>query len=627
MVIDYAPLTAPLEEFRQAQPDVDLAYGVIAEGRLVHAAQPDRVFRIASMTKSFVAAAALLLRDRGTLGFDEPVERMLPSAGRLRLPDGRPARLTMRQLLSMQAGLPTDDPWADRLEATSPEDFDRLLGSGIRFIAEPGTRFKYANLGYAIAGRVLEEASRRSLPELIAAEILDPLGLHSTGFSADNVRRRRADAGLPAPEFATGRRRRPDDTLEDLKPTGPGAFSAIGGLYSSVEDLSVWVSGLMAAGHGAGVIAVPDSVEPRPGDAGSASRPPAELPNMPESEDGLPGPTGTQAPAHPLSRAQRQELQAAHRLIEVRNRFDIAAGTAVAQVHAYGFGLRSAEDSRSGTAVWHSGGYPGFGSSMRWHTGAGLGVIALAGLSRAPMEALLERGFADALSRAENRPRVPEREISAAREWRPAAAQHAQLWPELPELPQVMEALIADFDDARADALFSANMDADVPRGERHDLLARSRTVVGAPGPVEDVRYLSPARVSWRVQGEHGWRRAMASLNPLGQVQSLTVESYPAPHPAVDRAFARMTEALAGFDFLWPREVEFAGADLVSLVKAARVARTLGEPELGRYIATGESWGTAEVRFGTSIWHLTLELTAPRDYAGAKACTLVNISL
>ena len=105
-----------------------VAYGVVMDGALVHAGglgtlhvgeqhQPgaDSSFRIASMTKSFVAATMLLLRDEGALRLDDTAEHWVPELQGLPLAtsDSRPP--TLRQLLSMNSGYPEDDPWADRL--------------------------------------------------------------------------------------------------------------------------------------------------------------------------------------------------------------------------------------------------------------------------------------------------------------------------------------------------------------------------------------------------------------------------------------------------------------------------------------------------------------------------------
>jgi len=120
-----------------------IAYGVVIGDELVHAAglgtlrlgedrtpDSDSVFRIASMTKSFTASTAMLLRDEGVLRFDEPVGTYVPGLDGLRGPTTDSPPITVRHLLTMASGLPTDDPWGDRLQGMDLGRFARLLAEG-----------------------------------------------------------------------------------------------------------------------------------------------------------------------------------------------------------------------------------------------------------------------------------------------------------------------------------------------------------------------------------------------------------------------------------------------------------------------------------------------------------------
>src|SRR4051794_17756536 len=91
-----------------------LAWGVLAGGALIDGDDVDTAYRIASCTKSFTAAALLLQRDRGLVDLDAAVTDWVPA---LRLVPANSTVPTLRQLLTMSAGLANDDPWADRQEA------------------------------------------------------------------------------------------------------------------------------------------------------------------------------------------------------------------------------------------------------------------------------------------------------------------------------------------------------------------------------------------------------------------------------------------------------------------------------------------------------------------------------
>src|SRR5262244_1214912 len=185
------------ERFQRRGGQPGLAYGVVADGRLVHSGgwgerwlsgpRPDAgtVFRIASMTKSFTAAAVLALRDDGRLALDDPADELVPELLGLALPSADSPRVCLRHLLTMTAGFPTDDPWGDRQQGLPLAEFTALLGSGgLRFAWAPGTRFEYSNLSYAILGLVIAAVSARPYPEFVTQRLLRPLGMTSTGFEA-----------------------------------------------------------------------------------------------------------------------------------------------------------------------------------------------------------------------------------------------------------------------------------------------------------------------------------------------------------------------------------------------------------------------------------------------------------
>jgi CubicO group peptidase (beta-lactamase class C family) len=83
------------------------------------------------MSKAFVSAAALHLRDQGLLSLDDPAEKYLPELRNLHYPTADSPRITVRQLLSHSSGLPEDNASADLRMPMSEAAFDELLAQGL----------------------------------------------------------------------------------------------------------------------------------------------------------------------------------------------------------------------------------------------------------------------------------------------------------------------------------------------------------------------------------------------------------------------------------------------------------------------------------------------------------------
>jgi CubicO group peptidase (beta-lactamase class C family) len=516
-----------------------ICYGVVAGGRLAHAAgfgtrspgagapDADTVFRIASMSKSFTAAAVLLLRDEGLLALDDPAGRYVPELASWPelTPDEGP--VTIRHLLTMTAGFPTDDPWGDRQQGLPPEDFSALLAAGVSRSWAPGTRFEYSNLGYAILGRVIAAASGTGYGEFIRTRLLAPLGMARTGLTAEEFGGTSAPAGGAAGPFppaganlAQGYRRGAGG-WEPVPFEPYGAFAPMGGVFSCVRDLAAWVSGLAAAFP--------------PGGAGGA---------------------------HPLRAASRREMQLPQAVTGWRVPPALPGGPPAAPA-CYGFGLFIDEEPDLGRVVSHSGGYPGFGSNMRWHAATGTGVIALGSGTYAPMSALT-----GLLLRALVRP-SPSRHVALA----PAGGP----WPRTLAARAAAEELLRDFDDAAAGALFTPNVAWDIPYAERRRAIGLVRSRIGpfrasASRPPESD---TPAHCRWWLEGERGTVQAQLQLSPEDppRVQSLSVAVPPEPGSALGRAVAALVTWLNSGAAAWPESVPAApGTDVTLLARRLRMA-------------------------------------------------------
>jgi CubicO group peptidase (beta-lactamase class C family) len=142
--------------------------------------RPDSLFWIASMTKPVTAVAVVLLQDEGRLNVDEPVANYLPAFGTLKTPSGRPARITLAQLLTHTSGL-GDITDAAALNAHTLAELSPLfLAAPMQF--EPGARWKFCQSGINTAARVVEVVSGMTFETFVQKRILDPLGMKHTTF-------------------------------------------------------------------------------------------------------------------------------------------------------------------------------------------------------------------------------------------------------------------------------------------------------------------------------------------------------------------------------------------------------------------------------------------------------------
>ncbi|MEB4613167.1 serine hydrolase domain-containing protein, partial [Leucobacter sp. M11] len=200
--------------------------------------QRGTVFRIASMTKSFLAATALALRDEGRLDLDGDLALIVPG---IRFEwAGESVPVTIRQLLSNCSGMPEDNAWGDRQIGAERSWIAELGAAGFRLTAEPGERYQYSNIGMSFVGRAIEAVTGRSFEAEATTRFLDPLGLADTRFSAEDYP---ADADL-----AAGYRTFDGGESFHLEPfVGTGALACIASLFSSLDDVAAWATFLRSA--------------------------------------------------------------------------------------------------------------------------------------------------------------------------------------------------------------------------------------------------------------------------------------------------------------------------------------------------------------------------------------------
>lgn len=321
------------------------AFGVIVDKELVFSAgigvrdvatkapvDADTMFRIASMSKSFTAAAILKLRDEGRLSLDDPAEKYIPELANLTYPTKDSPRVTVRHLLSHSEGFPEDNPWGDRQLAIADQVMSTWMRDGIPFSTAPGTAYEYSNYGFAMLGQIVQRVSGQPYPRFMREQIFGPLGMTDTTFEVTEV---------PATRIARGYRWAAEGwAAEPLLPHG--SFGAMGGLWTSTRDLAKWVSFLLSA--------------------------------FPPRDDEERGPIARR------SAREMQQVWRSTRATAISSAIDMPVSL---NAGGYGYGLRVSHTCAFGHLVAHGGGLPGYGSLMQWLPEYGVGLIAMGNVTYA----------------------------------------------------------------------------------------------------------------------------------------------------------------------------------------------------------------------------------------------------
>lgn len=188
----------------------------------------DTKYHIASLSKSFTAAAILLLEERGLLHVTDRVAVFIPD-----FPNGH--KITIHHLLIHSSGIPNinDMPGYDtimRFHQTAASLVSAFENRRLDF--EPGTKYAYCNSNYNLLALIIEKVSGKSYGTFIAENILVPLKMDNTSHDEDP----HAIIG----KMATGYQPDAGDGLAKADFLDWTSKTGNGSLYSTVEDLYKW---------------------------------------------------------------------------------------------------------------------------------------------------------------------------------------------------------------------------------------------------------------------------------------------------------------------------------------------------------------------------------------------------
>jgi CubicO group peptidase (beta-lactamase class C family) len=208
---------------------------------------PDAIFWIASMSKPILGALLLMLQDEGKLDVEDPVEKYLPEFKDLKTKNGKPVRVTIRQLLTHTSGL-------GEISAEEARGIKTLAGVIPLYVAkpvgfEPGTKWVYCQSGINTAARIVEVVSGMSFDDFAERRLFGPLGMKDTTFYL-------TEKQLPRLARSYSRTKQGELEATDIRflngqaPTSRNRFPAAnGGLFSTALDYARFCQMLLNGGE------------------------------------------------------------------------------------------------------------------------------------------------------------------------------------------------------------------------------------------------------------------------------------------------------------------------------------------------------------------------------------------
>lgn len=501
--------------------------GIIVDGELVWvktagirevenkaAVTPETVFRIASMTKSFTAMAILKLRDEGKLSLDDPAARYVPELAGLPYPTSDSPAITIRHLLTHSEGFPEDNPWGDRQLAQSDATMRAWMKSGIPFSTVPGTAYEYSNYGFAILGQIVAKASGKPYADYVRDNILRPLGMNASTFEMSEV---------PRDKIALGYRRE-DNNWKAEPILAHGSFGAMGGLWTTANDLARYVAFLMSA--------FPPRDEPDRG---------------------------------PIKRSSAREMQQLWRFSPGSAFRSTVDAPLQLSVSGYGYGLGIGQDCRFSYGVGHGGGLPGYGSLMRWLPDHGVGLIAMGNLTYGGFGGLFNETLNALHKTGALQPRVVK----------PSAA--------LLAAQADISQLIIKWDDALANRITADNFFLDAPaevRKTRWQSLAKDH---GTCRPATTIEPENALRGSWQMKCDRGWLDVGITLAPTmpPKIQAIGIGSVLPPDAEMMKAADTIVKLLGAWDQKALEAVAAPGLNVEKVKKQVTAGTAWGSCKVG----------------------------------------------
>jgi CubicO group peptidase (beta-lactamase class C family) len=307
-----------------------------------------------------------------------------------------------------------------------------LVEGGVSFSNVPGVEFEYSNLGFALLGQIVQAASGLDFRDYTRTHIFEPLGMSDTVWEYE----------IASPDYLALGYDWVDEAWVNIPLEHHGAYGAMGGLITSIQDFSAYVALHLSAW------------------------PPRDDPD-----------TG------PLKRSSLREMHHPWRFAGVMPNYRYATGRECPSARAYGYGLRWLEDCEGRVMVGHTGGLPGFGSNWTMMPEYGLAVMSFDNVTYGSTSTINTAILDGIVAAAGLEPReLPASAILKTRK-------------------EQLAALLPDWDDAQDSGIFADNFFMD---NRLADLTARSQGLYAGAGQIVgigEMRAVNQLRGSFVIEG------------------------------------------------------------------------------------------------------------------------------
>jgi len=196
----------------------------------------DTVFDMASLTKPVATATSIMiLVERGQLRLQDKVAKFFPEFAT----KGK-ENVTVEQLLVHSSGLIPDNSLKDYeggWASAKPKICD------LEPVAEPGSEFKYSDVGFVLLGKIVESVMGKPVNEFAKEEIYEKLGMRDSGYlPSDKLKARAATTEKTDGEWLKG-------DVHDPRASKMGGVAGHAGLFSTAEDLAIYAQMMLQEGR------------------------------------------------------------------------------------------------------------------------------------------------------------------------------------------------------------------------------------------------------------------------------------------------------------------------------------------------------------------------------------------